>query len=152
MVFDSGNARLLVVDRAAEVLDRDDAFAVTANADGSGWCLEVGSGWCLEVHIAGVADVVAPGSDVDATAFLRRESKYFPTRTVPMLGRATELARHVDPDGGSVDVAGPHRVVQGRVDVGSDSRPWVGAGGPVRGGQTQRRRPHSRIGRGPTPR
>ncbi|MDH6288051.1 ribonuclease R [Rhodococcus opacus] len=74
---------LLMVDRS-ETLDRDDAFAVTELADGSGWK--------LEVHIAGVADVVALGSDADATAFLRRESKYLSRRTVPMLGRDTEQA------------------------------------------------------------
>lgn len=74
---------LLMVDRS-EALDRDDAFAVTELADGSGWK--------LEVHIAGVADIVALGSDADATAFLRRESKYLSRRTVPMLGRDTEQA------------------------------------------------------------
>lgn len=88
MVFESSNTRLLMIDRAAGVPDRDAAFAVTAAP---------GAGWCLEVHIAGVADLVTPGSDIDATAFLRRESKYFPTRAVPMLGHATELAATLTP-------------------------------------------------------
>ncbi len=79
---DSG-VPLLMVDRS-EALDRDDAFAVAELADGSGWK--------LEVHIAGVADVVPLGSAADATAFLRRESKYLSRRTVPMLGRDTEQA------------------------------------------------------------
>ncbi|WP_394855798.1 RNB domain-containing ribonuclease [Rhodococcus opacus] len=80
---------LLMVDRSG-ALDRDDAFAVTEVADGAGWR--------LEVHIAGVADVVALGSDADATAFLRRESRYLPGRTVPMLGPGTERAATLTPE------------------------------------------------------
>ncbi|EID81568.1 MULTISPECIES: RNB domain-containing ribonuclease [Rhodococcus] len=109
-----------MVDRSG-ALDRDDAFAVTEVADGSGWR--------LEVHIAGVADVVPAGSAADATAFLRRESKYLATRTVPMLGRDTERAATLTSDA-------DRATLRVRADLSADGtisdvvvdRGWVPAG------------------------
>lgn len=111
---------LLMVDRSG-ALDRDDAFAVTEVADGARWR--------LEVHIAGVVDVVPLGSDADATAFLRRESRYLATRTVPMLGRDTERAATLTADA-------DRSTLRVRADLSADGtisdvvvdRGWVPAG------------------------
>ncbi|UZG60179.1 RNB domain-containing ribonuclease [Rhodococcus opacus] len=74
---------LLMID-SASARDRDDAFSVTPLPDGRGWA--------VEVHIAGVADVVELGSVADEQAFLRVETRYLRSRTIPMLGETTEQA------------------------------------------------------------
>ncbi len=56
--------------------DFDDAISV----------VEVpGGGFCLGVHIADVSHYVKPGTALDAEAFERGTSVYFPDRAVPML-------------------------------------------------------------------
>jgi ribonuclease R len=80
---------LLMID-SASARDRDDAFAVTPLPDGHGWA--------VEVHIAGVADVVALGSVADEQAFLRAETRYLRSHTIPMLGTAAEQAATLTTD------------------------------------------------------
>src|SRR6478735_7749738 len=74
---------LLMID-SASARDRDDAFSVTPLPDRRGWA--------VEVHIAGVADVVGLGSVADEQAFLRAETRYLRSRTIPMLGESAEQA------------------------------------------------------------
>ncbi|WP_370185224.1 RNB domain-containing ribonuclease [Rhodococcus wratislaviensis] len=74
---------LLMID-SQHARDRDDAFSVVPRADGRGWA--------VEVHIAGVADVVGLGSVADEQAFLRAETRYLRSRTIPMLGETAEQA------------------------------------------------------------
>ncbi|MDV6247024.1 RNB domain-containing ribonuclease [Rhodococcus opacus] len=74
---------LLMID-SATARDRDDAISVTP--------LPGGRGWAVEVHIAGVADVVELGSVADEQAFLRAETRYLRSRTIPMLGETAEQA------------------------------------------------------------
>lgn len=74
---------LLMID-SQHARDRDDAFSVIPRADGRGWS--------VEVHIAGVADVVELGSVADEQAFLRAETRYLRSRTIPMLGDTAEQA------------------------------------------------------------
>lgn len=74
---------LLMID-SASARDRDDAFTVTPLAGGRGWA--------VEVHFAGVADVVGLGSVADEQAFLRAETRYLRSRTIPMLGETAEQA------------------------------------------------------------
>jgi ribonuclease R len=44
----------------------------------------------VEFHIARLADVVGLGSVADEQAFLRAETRYLRSRTIPMLGESTE--------------------------------------------------------------
>ncbi|WP_370185697.1 RNB domain-containing ribonuclease [Rhodococcus wratislaviensis] len=74
---------LLMID-SVSARDRDDAFSVIPLAGGRGWA--------VEVHIAGVADVVGLGSVADEQAFLRAETRYLRSRTIPMLGDTAEHA------------------------------------------------------------
>ncbi|MDH6284330.1 RNB domain-containing ribonuclease [Prescottella agglutinans] len=74
---------LLMID-AKSSRDRDDAISVVPRPDGRGWL--------FEVHVAGVADVVAHGSAADENAFRLGETRYLPTRTIPMLGTEAEAA------------------------------------------------------------
>ncbi len=74
---------LLMID-SASARDRDDAFSVLP--------LPGSRGWAIEVHIAGVADVVQLGSVADEQAFLRAETRYLRSRTIPMLGETAEQA------------------------------------------------------------
>jgi ribonuclease R len=74
---------LLMID-SAHARDRDDAFSVVPRSDGRGWA--------VEVHIAGVADFVGLGSVADEQAFLRAETRYLRSRTIPMLGDTAEQA------------------------------------------------------------
>ncbi|MFD7009586.1 RNB domain-containing ribonuclease, partial [Rhodococcus jostii] len=80
---------LLMID-SASARDRDDAFAVTPLAGGRGWA--------VEVHVAGVADVVELGSVADEQAFLRAETRYLRSRTIPMLGESAEQAATLTAD------------------------------------------------------
>ncbi|AWK76663.1 exoribonuclease II (plasmid) [Rhodococcus oxybenzonivorans] len=80
---------LLMID-SASARDRDDAFSVTP--------LVGGGGWTVEVHIAGVADVVELGSVADEQAFLRAETRYLRSRTIPMLGETAEQAATLTAD------------------------------------------------------
>ncbi|KQU35723.1 RNB domain-containing ribonuclease [Rhodococcus sp. Leaf233] len=75
-------APLLMIDGAGS-RDRDDAVTAVALP---------GGGWAIEVHIAAVADVVRMGSRADEQAFLRGETRYLRTRTIPMLGPTAEAA------------------------------------------------------------
>ncbi|GBF17514.1 ribonuclease R [Rhodococcus sp. Br-6] len=104
-------APLLMVD-AAGARDRDDAISVTALPDGAGWS--------CEIHIAGVADVVAPGSDADVQAFLRGETRYLPSRTIPMLGPTTEAAATLtaDADRASLQITATIRADGRLTDLG----------------------------------
>lgn len=72
-------------DVALVTIDGDDARdfddAVWAEAD-------AGGGWHAMVAIADVAHYVRPGSALDAAAFERGNSAYFPDRVVPMLPAA----------------------------------------------------------------
>jgi ribonuclease R len=56
--------------------DYDDAITLTKDEKGN---------YHLGVHIADVAHYVAPGTHLDAEAFLRCNSTYFPGKCVPML-------------------------------------------------------------------
>ena len=80
---------LLMID-SASARDRDDAFSVTPLHDDRGWA--------VEVHIAGVADVVELGSVADEQAFLRAETRYLRSRTIPMLGDTAEQAATLTAD------------------------------------------------------
>jgi ribonuclease R len=80
---------LLMID-SQHARDRDDAFSVVPRADGRGWT--------VEVHIAGVADVVGLGSVADEQAFLRAETRYLRSRTIPMLGDTAEQAATLTTD------------------------------------------------------
>jgi ribonuclease R len=60
----------------ADARDFDDAVALSAEPDG---------GWRLRVSIADVAHWVRAGSPLDADAFERGTSAYFPDRVIPML-------------------------------------------------------------------
>src|SRR6476620_10466300 len=80
---------LLMID-SQYARDRDDAFSVVPRADGGGWA--------VEVHIAGVADVVELGSVADEQAFLRAETRYLRSRTIPMLGETAEQAATLTAD------------------------------------------------------
>ena len=66
---------LITID-GADARDFDDAVWAAADADG---------GWHLIVAIADVAHYVQPGSRLDAAAYERGNSAYFPDRVVPML-------------------------------------------------------------------
>ncbi len=59
--------------------DFDDAVLATKHSDGS---------WTLYVAIADVAHYVQPGDPVDAEAYERATSVYFPTHAIPMLPEA----------------------------------------------------------------
>ncbi|WP_368680479.1 RNB domain-containing ribonuclease (plasmid) [Rhodococcus opacus] len=80
---------LLMID-SASARDRDDAFSVIP--------LARGRGWAVEVHIAGVADVVGLGSVAEEQAFLRAETQYLRSRTIPMLGDTAEQAATLTAD------------------------------------------------------
>ncbi|ELB90770.1 exoribonuclease II [Rhodococcus wratislaviensis IFP 2016] len=82
---------LLMID-SASARDRDDAFSVIPLAGGRGWA--------VEVHIAGVADVVELGSVADEQAFLRAETRYLRSRTIPMLGDLAEQAATLTAESG----------------------------------------------------
>ncbi|MFC9356537.1 RNB domain-containing ribonuclease [Rhodococcus sp. NPDC057014] len=82
---------LLMID-SASARDRDDAFAVIP--------LGGGRGWAVEVHIAGVADMVELGSVADEQAFLRAETRYLRSRTIPMLGDTAEQAATLTAESG----------------------------------------------------
>ncbi len=68
---------LLTID-PANARDHDDAVCVTRRPHG---------GTCLRVAIADVAHFVPEGSALDAEAFRRGNSVYFPDRAIPMLPR-----------------------------------------------------------------
>ena len=69
----------LVTIDGADARDFDDAVWAQPDADG---------GWYLVVAIADVAHYVPPGSRLDAAAYERGNSAYFPDRVVPMLPEA----------------------------------------------------------------
>jgi len=68
----------LVTIDGADARDFDDAV----------WAEREGDGWHLVVAIADVAHYVRPGSALDADAYKRGNSAYFPDRVVPMLPEA----------------------------------------------------------------
>ncbi|MDR0529350.1 MAG: ribonuclease R [Zoogloeaceae bacterium] len=62
-------------------IDGDDA----RDFDDAVYCEKSGRGWRLVVAIADVSHYVRPGTALDAEAFARGNSVYFPRRVIPML-------------------------------------------------------------------
>ncbi|MDR2364233.1 MAG: ribonuclease R [Zoogloeaceae bacterium] len=90
----SENAKAPDAVRKADLKNREDLRALpfvtidgetARDFDDAVHCEKQGRGWRLAVAIADVSHYVSPGMALDAEAFLRGNSVYFPRRVIPML-------------------------------------------------------------------